>query len=258
MTLMKNLHVHAIGCKLRLSVTTVLLFVGSVVAQQGVMLTAADGVKVYGSYYPATKRSAPIILLFHQAESSSWEYAPIAPRLVEDGFSCLAIDQRSGDDMWGHANQTVAHLGRSVDYLNALPDLEAALAWARQQDPNRKIIVWGSSYSASLVFLLSAKHSSEISGLLAFSPGEYFADKHMIEQAAAKLKVPVFVTSAQDPEEIKAARTIVEHVADPQTRVQYVPKAGGVHGSSTLRSDRNPKGADDNWRAVLAFLQRLR
>jgi hypothetical protein len=31
-----------------------------------------------------------------------------------------------------------------------------------------------------------------------------------------------------------------------------------VHGSSTLRTDRDPQGADENWAAVTAFLGRLK
>lgn len=227
-------------------------------AQQNVTLTAGDGVQVYGAYYPAKGESAPVILLFHQAQSNHSEYAPIAPRLVAEGFSCLAIDQRSGDNMWGKENQTVAHLGKSTDYLETLPDLEEALAWARQQEPNRKVILWGSSYSSSLVFVLAAKHPGEITALLAFSPDEYFHDKHLIEDAAARLMIPVFVTSAKDAGEIAAAKAIVAKVPNKSLATQYVPRISGVHGSSTLREDRNAKGAEENWDAVLKFLRRFR
>ncbi|HEV2489788.1 MAG TPA: alpha/beta fold hydrolase [Candidatus Acidoferrales bacterium] len=226
-------------------------------AQEPVTLTASDGVKVFGAYYPAKAESAPIILLFHQAHSNHWEYAPIAPRLVSAGFSCLAIDQRAGGEMWGHANETVAHVGHSANYLDALSDLQAALAWARQQNPSRKIIVWGSSYSSSLVFLLAAKHPGEIAGVLSFSPGEYFSDKHMIRDAAAKLNIPVYVTSAKDYEEEEAARSILDFVADTKDKVQFLPRIAGVHGSSTLRDDRNPRGAAENWSAVLDFLKQF-
>ncbi|MDB5708266.1 MAG: hypothetical protein JWL96_336, partial [Sphingomonas bacterium] len=37
---------------------------------------------------------------------------------------------------------------------------------------------------------------------------------------------------------------------------QYVPKAG-VHGSSTLIATKDPKGAEDNWAAVMAFLKKV-
>ncbi len=71
-----------------------------VYAQKQVTITASDGVKVYADFYPAGGNSQPYILLFHQAGSNRAEYAPIAPRLVKLGFNCLAIDQRSGGDLW--------------------------------------------------------------------------------------------------------------------------------------------------------------
>lgn len=232
-------------------------------AQQDVVLTASDGVKVYGTYYSAAGADRPIILLFHQAGSNRWEYAPIAPKLVAAGFSCLAIDQRADEDsdparqMWGRENETIAHLGKHATFVDALKDLEAALTWARARDPHRKVIIWGSSYSASLVFLLAAKHPGEIAGLLSFSPGEYFPDKHMVEDAATKVTIPVFVTSAKDSSEIAAARAIVDAVRTEAMRTLYVPTVAGVHGSSTLRTDRDPQGAASNWQAVLAFLRQF-
>jgi len=233
--------------------------VAAMQAQTAITLTASDGVKVFGAEYKAKSPDAPIILLFHQAGSSRAEYATIAPRLVAAGFNVLAIDQRSGGSMWGdkNGNETVAHLGKSAEYLDALPDLKAALEWARADNRKRKVILWGSSYSSSLVFILAADNPGEVAGILAFSPGEYFANQHMIHDSAAKIHVPVFVTSAADADEIAAAKSILAAVPGREKdKVQYVPKTS-VHGSSTLRDDRNPKGAAANWEAVMAFLHQF-
>jgi len=191
-----------------LSLLSVSVFTPSLCAQQSVTLTAQDGTKVFGTYYPAPKASAPIILLFHQAGSNRWEYAPIAPVLNSANFSCLAIDARHGGDMWGHKNETVVRLGHEGTYLESLVDLEAALAWARKQNASRKVIVWGSSYSACLVFVLAAKHPGEIAGLLSFSPAEYFQNKSLVHDAAVKVNIPVFITSAKDNVEEESARSI--------------------------------------------------
>ena len=238
-----------------LSVFSASIFTPSLNAQQTVTLSAQDGVKVFGTYYPAPNASAPIILLFHQAGSNRWEYTPIATVLNSANFSALAIDSRHGGDMWGHENETVAHLGHEGNYLESLVDLEAALAWARKQNPSRKVIVWGSSYSACLVFVLAAKHPGEIVGLLSFSPAEYFQNKSLVHDAATKINIPVFITSAKDNEEEESAHSIFDVNADQKNSVLFVPKTAGVHGSSTLREDRNPRGAAENWSAVLAFLK---
>ena len=224
-----------------------------VYGQKQVTLTASDGVKVYADFYPATSNSQPYIVLFHQAGSNRAEYAPIAPRLVKLGFNCLAIDQRSGGDLWGQQNETVARVGHNGKYPDALKDLEAALAWARSSGNRGKVLVWGSSYSAALVFLLAAEHQQEVAGVLAFSPGEYLDAPDAVRDAAAEISVPIFVTSAKDRQEIAAAKSILA-VAPAQQKTQFVPHIAGVHGSSTLREDRNRGGESENWQAVEEFL----
>jgi dienelactone hydrolase len=226
-------------------------------AAEPVQFKTADGVTIYGAYYPAKGTMQPMILLFHQAGANRYEYAPIAPKLVAVGFSCLAIDQRWGGEMFGHENETVQKLGHAetaegnIAHLRA--DLEAAFQWARQKDPGRTIILWGSSYSASLIFPLAAEHPQEVSAVLAFSPGEYFEqDPRMIRDAAAKVHGPVFITSENDPERLSDATRIFEAV-DSNNKVHYNAQYA-VHGSATLREDRNPQGAAANWRAVMHFL----
>ncbi len=105
------------------------------------------------------------------------------------------------------------------------------------------------------VFVLAAKHPGEIVGLLSFSPAEYFQNKSLVHDAATKINIPVFITSAKDNEEEESAHSIFDVNADQKNSVLFVPKTAGVHGSSTLREDRNPRGAAENWSAVLAFLK---
>lgn len=228
----------------------------AVTVPQQVELKTADGVTVYGTYYPALRQPKAIILLFHQAGSSKGEYAGIAPQLVRAGYAALAIDQRSGGGLYG-PNRTAAGVkpsGREgADYLSVLPDMAAALAWAKAKGP--PIILWGSSYSASLVFLVAASAKNKVAGVVAFSPGEYFDDKGLVEQAAAKITVPVFVDQANTPEEIAEGKAIVS-ATKSTNRQQYIPKTG-IHGSSTLNASRNPGGAEENWQAVLGFLKRV-
>jgi dienelactone hydrolase len=218
-------------------------------AVEPITLTAADGVIVHGLYYRAERPKA-LILLFHQAGSSKDEYATIAPKLVKAGYSALAIDQRAGDRMFG-PNLTADGLGKSTGYLEAMPDLQAALDWAEQR--KLPVVLWGSSYSSSLIFGLAAANPGEVKALLAFSPGEYFDDKMWVRRAAAKVTVPVFVTQASDTKEIAEAKAVLEAVASTDKR-QFEPQAG-VHGSSTLIPARNPQGAEENWGNVLMFLR---
>jgi dienelactone hydrolase len=222
------------------------------VAAEPVQLQAADGITVHGLWYKAPRPKA-LILLFHQAESSKDEYATIAPRLIQAGYSALAIDQRAGDGMFGK-NETAEELDRKASYLEATPDMQAALEWARRQ--KLPIVLWGSSYSSSLIFPLAADDPQGVIALLSFSPGEYFDDKRMIRTAAAKVKVPVFIASTPAKEETSEADPIMAALPRSASNVRYVPEHA-VHGSSMLIAARNPEGADANWKAVLAFLNRV-
>ncbi|MFM9852162.1 MAG: alpha/beta hydrolase [Sphingomonadaceae bacterium] len=222
-----------------------------VIATQSTALTlnARDGVTIFGTVTQAPNPKA-IILLFHQAGSSQSEYATIAPQLAAAGYTTLAIDQRSG----GGDNRTVKARGRSSDYLSATADLQAALDWAA--DKGKPIILWGSSYSSSLIFLVGAQNQGKVAALMAFSPGEYLGGGRVVKSAAAKISVPIFVTSAKDSGEIAAAAAILAASPSP-TKVQFRPAIAGVHGSSTLIPARNAKGAQENWDAVKAFLNRV-
>ncbi len=151
---------------------------------------------------------------------------------------------------------TVKALGKSTGYRAALPDLQAALDWARPNNGG-KVIVCGSSYSASLVFLLAAENPGKIAGLMAFSPGEYLGGRHTVRDAAAGLRdVAVFVTSASDRGEIAAARAIVQAVPGKAV-TRFVPEHA-PHGASALITGANPAGAADMWAAVQRFLATVR
>ncbi|HEV2314174.1 MAG TPA: alpha/beta fold hydrolase [Candidatus Acidoferrales bacterium] len=226
-------------------------------AQEPVQFKTTDGVTIYANYYPAKGSPQPMILLFHQAHSNRYEYSSIAPHLEALGFSCLATDQRFGGTMFGEDNETDAHMSKAAAQSHSVAgfeaDLEAALAWAHARDPQRKVILWGSSYSASLVFVIAAKHPAEVAGVLAFSPGEYFPnDPTMIEDAAKKVYVPVFITSENSADAVANATKIFDAVASSH-KVHYSAKYA-VHGSSTLLQDRNPKGAAVTWQVVMKFL----
>jgi hypothetical protein len=106
-----------------------------------------------------------------------------------------------------------------------------------------------------LVFEVAAEHAADVSAVVAFSPGEYFGNDQPIAHAAARMRVPIYVTSAPSAEEVEAARAIL--AASPaKVKMQYMPQFG-VHGASTLIQARDPKGAAENWTYLLAFLNSL-
>jgi dienelactone hydrolase len=244
---------HNSGMRLFALLIWLILGVSPLLAQELVQLTTSDGITIYGDYYAGADAKRPIILAFHQARSNRLEYRDIAPRLVKSGFSVLAIDQRSGGSYEGQDNRTAKESNAFWTYTDALPDLQAALKWARAKHPKAKILAWGSSYSASLAIVLAAE-SKDVAGVLAFSPGEYFDGKPSVREAARKVTVPAFITSSGG-KEVGIARLIFKELASSD-KTQFVPEGFGVHGSSALLQ---PQGkSDEYWTAVEAFLAKFK
>jgi dienelactone hydrolase len=213
-----------------------------------------DGVKVTADVYMAHPNTSPFIILFHQAGSSRGEYREIAPKLNELGFNAMAIDQRMGHGIAGVENETAKRVEIKDDYptyLDALPDMEAAAAYAKKYYAKGKIILWGSSYSASLVLKMAGDDPAIAAGVLAFSPGEYFTwvSSSLITETAKNITVPVFITSAKNEKE--RWNSIYEAIPSKK-KIYFLPQARGTHGSSTLW--KNTAGNEEYWQAVKQFL----
>lgn len=226
-------------------------------ATSEVSFATSDGITVFGEVYQAEgiPKSAPLILLFHQGGGDSrGEYTPLVPRLLDAGYNLVAIDQRRGGDRFAGVNRTLQGLGDTeYSYCDVMPDLEAALAFARAEGFSGPAAAWGSSYSAALVFKLAVDHPDDINAVLAFSAasGEPMAGC-MPEPHSAAVTQPVLalrpVNELQVPYVPGQMELFREHghrtyVADP-----------GVHGSSMLNPDRVGAPTDETWAVVLQFL----
>ena len=229
----------------------VLALFGFALAQEATQFKAADGLAIYANFYPAQGRSKATILAFHQAGSSKGEYATIAPRLSKLGFNVLAVDQRSGGKTPESENETVKNNGWKLSsYLEALPDLEAALEWVKSDERTKgsKLIAWGSSYSASLVFLLAQKHP-EINAVMAFSPSDsYLEQSGLVWNAAKSVRSSVFIACTPDEAfDVKSIFNLVSH----KNKIFFVPKNAGIHGSNALNV---PISSKEYWAATEQFL----
>jgi dienelactone hydrolase len=194
-----------------------------------------DNLTVTGELYQTNNAKLPYIILYHQAYSSRGEYVEIAPKLNKLGFNCLAIDQRCGGEANGVVNQTsiaATKLGMPTEFTDAYKDLEASLFYVKDELKADKIILWGSSYSASLVVILGSEYPNYISGILSFSPGEYFTLKNKtVEDYARTLKCPTFFTSEKIT--VSQWQPIFNSIPSKK-KVSYIPKSNGTHGSAAL------------------------
>ena len=221
-----------------------------------VQFKASDGLEVTGEVTKPATGGTTAIVLFHQAGSSRGEYKKIAPRLAKLGYTVLAVDQRSGNHFDGVKNKTAKRAkdaGKATAYTDALPDLKAAATYARDTLGAKKVVLWGSSYSAALAIVIAGTEPKLIDGVLAFSPGEYFGGKPGVVSSAANITIPTFITSAKTEQQQWAG--IIKAIPDGTTKTGFVPNGAGIHGSSALIKGRS-KAADEYWAAVEAFLMK--
>lgn len=201
----------------------------------------------------------PTLVLLHAARSGKAEYRPMVPRLKELGYNCLAVDMMYGTESRGVKNSTAKaarDAGRNVNYLDAIGDILDAVKWARENHAKGKLLLWGSSFSASLALHLAGEHADQIDGVIAFSPGEYFGSvgkgTTWIQECAKQVKCPVFVTSAKNEEH--DWRPIFEALATSD-KTGFVPEGPGTHGAKALWQESG--GNAEYWTAVESFLKRV-
>ncbi len=227
-----------------------------VLSQETITFKADDGVDITADLYLSHNESSPFIILFHQAQWSRGEYREIAPKLNKMGFNCMAVDQRAGKATNGIVNQThlsAKALNKSTGFPDAEPDMIRSIQFVRKNHATGKIIIWGSSYSSSLVLKIAGDRPELIDAALSFAPGEYFSrfgkGKDYISKSAKKIEKPVFITSAKDEKDLWWG---IYTSIPSSSKSYYLPTVGGNHGSKALwEKFEDNKGY---WAAVETFL----
>lgn len=220
--------------------------------QEKISFPSVDGLEITADWYKA-EPEAQIIVLCHQAGWSRGEYIETALWLNSLGYACLAIDQRSGEGVNDVQNETAARAkaaGKAQTYLDAEQDICAAVEFAYDKQ-DQKVILVGSSYSASLVLKVAAERR-EVLAVAAFSPGEYFGEKMHLGDKIAELNLPTFITCA--PNEIKNTRELAEEMLDVEPTF-FEPKTNGEHGSRALWTSK--KGHEAYRNAFQAWLESI-
>ncbi len=220
-----------------------------------------DSINIIGDFYELDK-AANTILLFHQGGSNArGEYVSIIPKLRERGFNILAIDQRSGGQVYGSYNRTLANIpensfGDGYTYCDAYNNLEGALDYVIEKGFLLKKILWGSSYSASLAIQLGNNRQDEISAVLAFSPASGGAMKACLpDPYFESMKIPLLILRPPNEMEREASQQQFE-LAKQFNHQTYVPQHG-VHGSSMLVKERVGEDVSETWKVVFDFLDKI-
>lgn len=212
-----------------------------------------DGLLITADLYLVADAKG-MLLLCHQAGYSRGEYINTAKRLNALGYSCMAIDQRSGNGVNGIVNETANRAkekGLPTNYINARQDIEAAIDFLYNKNNKSPIIIIGSSYSASLVLVIG-KENNKVQGVAAFSPGEYLKGIYVAESIEG-CKKQLYVTSSNA--EIPKVKELVAGV-DQVYLTHYKPKEKGIHGSRALWESTS--GTDGYWESFLHFIKGIK
>ena len=215
------------------------------------IIYSKDSLPITADIYEVNNKK-PTVLLCHQARFSRGEYKDTALKLLNLGFSCMAIDQRSGKEANGILNETVLaakERNLSTNYLDAKQDIEAAIDYLYEMNGQQPIILVGSSYSATLALLIGNK-SEKVKAIVAFSPGEYYKSID-IKNSIKNISKPIFVTSSK--KEITALAELVSLI-DTTYVTHYKPIIEGIHGSKALWKTTN--GNESYWKAFSGFLKK--
>lgn len=241
------------------AVSLLAAFSGALTAQAPTAVTTVtpDGVTLYGEqYFSGLDESAPLVLLFHQASSSGrGEYADLAPWLNEAGYRAIAWDQRSGGDLHGQANRTAAEIDSNTPagFCDAAADLQAALDHVISSGLAEEVFIWGSSYSAGLVFRLAAENPERVSGVLAFSPA---SGGPMVDCRArawvAHVTAPIVVFRPES--EMALESSVEQREILTGAGADFHVLENGVHGSSMLVDSRTGHDMADARRTVRQWL----
>ena len=173
----------------------------------------------------------------------------------------MAIDQRVGGQYYGNYNRTLANIpthryGDGYGYCDAYNNLESALDYMIDSGFSGDKIIWGSSYSASLVIQLANSRQNDIEGVLSFSPASGGSMKNCLpDPYFESLKTPLLML--RPPSEMESEKSKAQfELAESYGHQTYVPK-NAVHGSSMLVKERVGDVVEDTWAVVLSFLDKI-
>lgn len=224
-------------------------------SQELVTYISPDKLTITADFYETEKDSHKWMLMFHQAEYSRGEYKEIARKMIKINYNCLAVDMRSGGEVNYVSNETATeakNIGLPTTLFDCQKDILATIEYVKSRDKDAEIILFGSSFSASLC-LLVAKQRPDIKAVIAFSPGEFFEPKIIVKNAIANLKIPVYAGCSKS--EYNYVKDLLSKVKSPKMVIFKPEKGDGLHGAKNLWWESQTR--NEFWLTLLFFLNNL-
>jgi dienelactone hydrolase len=197
----------------------------------------------------------PYLILLHEQGSSRGEFESLAERFQKMDYNCLAVDIRNGGNANFISNETVRR-SRHGDYIlgreEVENDIRASVNYAFNTS-GKEVVLLGSGATASLCMKLT-KEMDEIKGVIALSPGEFFAPFLSIQDTISNLQKPVLIAST------KTEHPYIEQMLsgiDEEFKTSFMPEADeGMRGTWALRPENPSNG--EYWLAILLFFKELK
>ncbi|MDR3095016.1 MAG: dienelactone hydrolase family protein [Bacteroidales bacterium] len=226
-------------------------------AQKKVTFTAADGLTITADLYRVDKY-APFIILLHRENSSRGEYQDIAFKLQKLGFSCLAVDLRYGKECNYVRNETSKQYleqngGIPATMLDCEKDIAAAIGYVTNIAINKRLILMGSNFSASLA-MKAANHNQQVTAAIAFSPGEYFGANVPVKKWLTDFDQLLFVATTQH--EYPFVTDLIQTIPT-NLLTRFQPTGGnGMQGAPALWNEEPT--SNEYWMSLMLFLNKVK
>lgn len=206
---------------------------------QTVGFDAPDGVKIVGTFYPATiKENAPAVLMLHQFGSNRASYKDLAEQFQKSGIAVLAIDGRGFGDSTKKADGSKVSPDKSNEAVAGMKsDVAAAIKFLEAQkgvDKTRLGMI-GASYGSSLAIIHAAEDTT-IRSVALLSPGTNYFGNLPTEPAMQKYgsRSVLIVAAEDDAESAEASRALDKLAAGNKHQLQIYPQGG--HGTGILNA----------------------
>lgn len=228
---------------------------GIVNAQKStITFQSADSLEITADLYLLAD-SLPYLLLFHEQGSSRGEFESLAERFQKMDYNCMAVDIRNGGNANFISNETVRRTQQGNYILGreeVESDIRASVNYAFNKS-GEKIVLLGSGATGSLCMKI-CKEMDEVKGVIALSPGEFYAPFLSIQDTISNMQKPVFIASTET--EYPYMERMLSGI-DIEFKTCFMPtEHKGMRGTSALLP-KNPSNGE-YWLAILLYFKKFK
>jgi dienelactone hydrolase len=225
---------------------------GMLRAQKTVSFYAEDSVEIYAKSY-IKNPSNPYILLIHKENSSKGEFEEMAYRFLNADYNCLAVDLRVGDDYKFIDNQTVRHLKKNNQQIDAIKkDIDASINYVYKKS-HQPILILASSIPATYA-LAEAKNNPKVKGLICFSPSGVLPSGIDLKAVLEPYDKPILLFTTRAEEQY--IQPILESIPKTLLKKEYYSFKPGQKGAGILFVENEQ--SSKIWMDILMFFKTMR